>query len=154
MQLGARKPIPKAPAKPAPAAKARAAPKGQAKKQARKVPNSGAPAPASAAAVLAKRRAAGSDAGDAGTAADAGAPGDTPVAADDESAEKEKAVRKRAKASDVNPEEAEVALRTAQAQGSFAKVGLAEIKAFLKWKGKPVGGKKAELVERAIALLV
>lgn len=64
-----------------------------------------------------------------------------------------KAQRQRKKASDVTPEQAEAAVQQAHASGSFAKVGLHELKAFLKAHGKAVGGKKAELVERAQALL-
>jgi SAP domain len=69
------------------------------------------------------------------------------VAQDD--ASKAKAARVRRKASDVTTEAAEQVVRQAQEQGTFAKVGLAELKAFLKSRGKPVGGKKADVVERA-----
>ena len=64
-----------------------------------------------------------------------------------------KAQRQRKKASDVAPEQAEAVVRQARACGSFAKVGLHELKAYLRAQGKPVGGKKAELVERVQALL-
>jgi hypothetical protein len=68
-------------------------------------------------------------------------------------AEGKAAARQRKKASDVSLDDAVKVVQLAHAQGSFAKVGLLELKAFLKAKGKPVSGKKAELVERAQAVL-
>lgn len=126
---GPRKPIPKVPGKAtkaAPKAGKPAAPKAATAKR-----------PASDTAVPAAKR----------PAPAAGGP--APAADGD----KDKPARQRKKASDVDAAEAEAAVRAAHAAGTLAKVPMLELKAFLKAHGKPVGGKKAEILERAQALL-
>lgn len=59
--------------------------------------------------------------------------------------------RDRKKASDINVEEAIAKVAAARTSGTLAKLSLLELKAYLKSAGKPVGGKKAELVERVQA---
>ena len=56
--------------------------------------------------------------------------------------------RDRKKASDINVEEAVAKVHAAKADGTLAKLSLLELKAYLKSVGKPVGGKKADLIER------
>lgn len=56
--------------------------------------------------------------------------------------------RDRKKACDINIEEAVAKVKAANTAGMLAKLSLLELKAYLKSVGKPVGGKKAELVER------
>jgi hypothetical protein len=60
----------------------------------------------------------------------------------------DKIARQRKKASDVCTEDAEKAVRNAHTMGTLSKVALIELKAFLKSRGLPVGGKKAEVLER------
>jgi SAP domain len=59
--------------------------------------------------------------------------------------------RERKKASDVNVEDAVVKVKAAKNAGTLGKLSLLELKAYLKSVGKPVGGKKAELIERVEA---
>lgn len=60
--------------------------------------------------------------------------------------------RDRKKASDINVEEAVAKVKAAKAGGTLAKLSLLELKAYLKSVGKPVGGKKADLMERVEAV--
>lgn len=59
----------------------------------------------------------------------------------------------RKKASDVDVGAAVAAVQAAHAQGTLNKVGLLELKAFLKSRKLPVGGKKSEILERALSAL-
>lgn len=61
--------------------------------------------------------------------------------------------RDRKKASDINVEEAVAKVKAAKAGGTLAKLSLLELKAYLKSVGKPVGGKKADLMERIEAVV-
>jgi hypothetical protein len=63
------------------------------------------------------------------------------------------AKRDRKKASDINVEEAVAKVKAAKSAGTLMKLSLLELKAYLKSVGKPVGGKKAELVERVDAVV-
>lgn len=58
------------------------------------------------------------------------------------------AKRERKKASDVNTEEAVAKVKAAIAAGTMIKLNLQGLKAYLKSIGAPVGGKKADLIER------
>eukprot|EP00892_Ulva_mutabilis_P010491 jgi/Ulvmu1/7814/UM004_0043.1 len=58
---------------------------------------------------------------------------------------------KRRKVSDINVEDAKAKVTAAKAAGTMAKLSIPELKVYLKAIGKPVGGKKGDLVERIIA---
>ena len=136
-QQGPRKPIPKVPGKPSKAAA-----------------KSSKPAAPKAATALGKRPPGDKPASSAKRpaqtpAATPAADGPAPAPGGDQG----KPARQRKKASDVSAEDAVAAVRAAHAQGTLAKLGLLELKAFLKANGKPVGGKKAEVLERAQAVL-
>jgi hypothetical protein len=65
----------------------------------------------------------------------------------------DKSVKQRKKASDVCIEDAEKAVRDAHAHGTLPKVAMIELKVFLKAHHLPLGGKKAEVLERVENLL-
>jgi hypothetical protein len=81
------------------------------------------------------------------------APGASGAAGMGQEAEKVKEVRQQKKASYRSTEEADKVIREAHLQGVLAKVGMVDLRAFLKAQGKPLGGKKVELVNRVQGLL-